>query len=77
MNEISTIGIIYLIFFSGSFSASCIWLWCVIKDGKDIYFPMCSIIISFTMVIMVVVSVVENSKSKKKEEQKNDETAIH
>lgn len=77
MNKISTIGIVYLIFFSGSFSAGCIWLYCMIKNGKDIYFPICSIIISLTMIIMVVVSVVENNKTKKMEEQKNDETTIH
>lgn len=54
MNEISTIGIICLIVFSGSFSASCIWLYNNFKDRKDIFFPMCSIFMSIMIVTMVV-----------------------
>ncbi len=55
MNVISTIGIIYIIIFSGSFSASCIWLYRMVMEEKDTFYPICSIIISLTIIIMVAV----------------------
>ena len=78
MNKISTIGIVYLIFFSSSFSASCIWLYSMVMEGKDTFYPICSIIISLTMIIMVIVSVIENDKEHKDNGgTKNDEATIH
>lgn len=78
MNLIATIGIIYLIIFSASFSASCIWLYGMVMEEKDTFYPICSIIISLTMIIMVIVSVIDNNKEHKDNGGiKNDKTAIH